>query len=225
MRKTIGQITSHGTENDSLDRSSAIRIDNPSAESEHYGDNHPLPLQFETDKWYLFTSRYKKHANDSIINLEATCHEKVIDDNSGFKVASKRVMSSPNHPTSDIKDAFSSNSPTYTPASPDFSPASPGNTPSESLNNSYGLVPIASPTLSLFHDDPYMKVMHAYDAIIPPQVPIPPPIIVPLSPMLSPIFNSQELFALEELFPPKKQTRLPSLSSTDLSNPSRKQAL
>ncbi|GKD47404.1 hypothetical protein Tco_1272049 [Tanacetum coccineum] len=45
-------------------------------------------------------------------------------------------MSSPNHPTSDIKDAF----------------------------------PIASPTLSLFHDDPYMKVMHAYNAIIPPQI-------------------------------------------------------
>ncbi|GJT71611.1 hypothetical protein Tco_1030897 [Tanacetum coccineum] len=130
-----------GTENDSLDRSSTTRIDNPSAESEHYGniinniivrhpqitdafptlniqtqrheepeqektrnrfplsallevgsqsDNHPLPLQIETDKWYLFTSRYKKHANDSIINLEATCHEKVIDDNCGFKVASKR---------------------------------------------------------------------------------------------------------------------------------------
>ncbi|GJV49127.1 hypothetical protein Tco_1439339 [Tanacetum coccineum] len=31
-----------------------------------------------------------------------------------------------------------------------------------SSNNSFGVVPIASPTLSLFHDDPYMKVMHAY---------------------------------------------------------------
>nr|GEV93358.1 hypothetical protein [Tanacetum cinerariifolium] len=95
-------------------------------------------------------------------------------------------MSSPNHPTSDIEDAFSSNSPNYTSASPDYSPASPGNTPSESSNNSYGLVPIASPTLSLFYDDPYIKVMHAYYAIIPPQVPIPPLIIVPPSLMLSP---------------------------------------
>nr|GFA19185.1 hypothetical protein [Tanacetum cinerariifolium] len=98
-------------------------------------------------------------------------------------------MSSPNHHTSDIKDFFS-NSPNYTPASPDYSPALPKNTSSESSNNSYGLVPIASPTLSLFHDDPYMKVMHAYDTIIPPQVPIPPPTIVPLSPMLSPIFKN-----------------------------------
>nr|GEW26361.1 reverse transcriptase domain-containing protein [Tanacetum cinerariifolium] len=88
-------------------------------------------------------------------------------------------MSSPNHPTFDIEDAFSSNSPNYTPASPDYSPASPGNTPSESSNNSYGLVPIV-------HDDPYMKVMHAYDAIIPPQVPIPPLTIVPPPPMMPP---------------------------------------
>nr|GEW44794.1 hypothetical protein [Tanacetum cinerariifolium] len=94
------------------------------------------------------------------------------------------VMSSPNHPTFDIEDAFTSNSPNYTPASSDYSPASPGNTPSESTNNSYGSVPIASPTLSLFHDDPYMKVMHAYDTIIPPQVPIPPLIIMPPSLML-----------------------------------------
>nr|GEU62855.1 hypothetical protein [Tanacetum cinerariifolium] len=68
-----------------------------------------------------------------------------------------RVMSSPNHPTSDIKDAFSSNSSDYTPASLDYVPASPGKTFSESSNGSSGLVPIASPTLSLFHDDPYMK--------------------------------------------------------------------
>nr|GEX73104.1 putative ribonuclease H-like domain-containing protein [Tanacetum cinerariifolium] len=115
------------------------------------------------------------------------------------------VISSPNHPTSDIEDVFSSNSPNYTLASPDYSPTSPGNTPFKSLNNSYGLVPIASPTLSLFQDDPYMKVMHAYDAIIPPQVSIPLPIIMPPSPMLSPMFNPQEFFVLEELLPPKEQ--------------------
>ncbi|GJW04165.1 reverse transcriptase domain-containing protein [Tanacetum coccineum] len=66
-------------------------------------------------------------------------------------------MSSPNHPTSNIEDAFSSNFPDYIPASPDYVPASPGNTYSSSSNNSFGLVPIASPTLLLFHDDPYMK--------------------------------------------------------------------
>ncbi|GJX08624.1 hypothetical protein Tco_0196556 [Tanacetum coccineum] len=85
-------------------------------------------------------------------------------------------MSSPNHPTSDIEDAFSSNFPDYISASPDYFPASPGNTSSESSNNSSGLVPIASPTLSLFHNDPYMKVLQAYDAInfFPPEE-IPPP--------------------------------------------------
>ncbi|GJZ44459.1 hypothetical protein Tco_0591714 [Tanacetum coccineum] len=66
-------------------------------------------------------------------------------------------MSSPNHPTSNIEDAFSSNFPDYIPASPDYVPASPGKTYSSSSNNSFGLVLKASPTLSLFHDDPYMK--------------------------------------------------------------------
>nr|GEV30344.1 reverse transcriptase domain-containing protein [Tanacetum cinerariifolium] len=101
-----------------------------------------------------------------------------------------RVMSSPNHPTSNIEDAFSSNFPDYISALPDYFPASLRNTSSESLNNSYGLLPIASLSLSLFHDDPYIKVMHAYDTIIPLQVPIPIPTIVPPSLMLSPIFKN-----------------------------------
>ncbi|GJZ69799.1 hypothetical protein Tco_0633349 [Tanacetum coccineum] len=66
-------------------------------------------------------------------------------------------MSSPNHPTSNIEDAYSSNFPNYLPASPDYVPASPGKTYSSS-SNSFGIVPLASPTLSLFHDDPYMKI-------------------------------------------------------------------
>ncbi|GKG19995.1 hypothetical protein Tco_0379796, partial [Tanacetum coccineum] len=63
-------------------------------------------------------------------------------------------MSSPNHPTSDIEDVFSSNFSEFIPASPDYVPASPGKIYSSSSNNSFGVVPIASPTLSLFHDDP-----------------------------------------------------------------------
>ncbi|GKA06453.1 hypothetical protein Tco_0685677 [Tanacetum coccineum] len=108
-------------------------------------------------------------------------------------------MSSPNHYTSNIKDAFSSNFPDYIPASPDYSPALEGNTYSSSSNNSFGLVPIASPTLLLFHDDPYMKVMQAYYAK---ESPIPQPTIVSPSPMLLPMFNPQEFFLLEELLPP-----------------------
>nr|GEU46596.1 hypothetical protein [Tanacetum cinerariifolium] len=84
-------------------------------------------------------------------------------------------------PYSDIEDAFSSNFSDYIPSSPDYVPASPRKTLSESSNNSSGLVPIASPTLSLFHDDPYMKVMHAYCAK---ESHIPLPVIVPPSSML-----------------------------------------
>nr|GEU29058.1 hypothetical protein [Tanacetum cinerariifolium] len=57
--------------------------------------------------------------------------------------------------------------------------------------------------------------MHAYDVIIPPQVPIPPPTIVPPPPMLSPIFNPQEFFVHEELLPPKEQVSYLTSSPTD----------
>ncbi|GJY89381.1 hypothetical protein Tco_0504577 [Tanacetum coccineum] len=120
-------------------------------------------------------------------------------------------MSSPNHPTSNIKDAFSSNFPDYILALSDYVPTSPGNTYSSSSNNSYSLFPIASPTLSLFHDDPYMKVMQAYYAK---ESLIPPPTIVPPSPMLSPMFNPQEFFLPKELLPHKKQGHNQSSSST-----------
>nr|GEW89499.1 hypothetical protein [Tanacetum cinerariifolium] len=120
-------------------------------------------------------------------------------------------MSSPNYPTSDIEDVFSSNFPDYISASPDYVLASPRKTFSESSNNSSGLVPIASPSLSLFHDEPYMKVMHAYYAK---ELPIPSHVIVPPSLMRSPMFNPQEFFLLEELLPPKKRGRDRSSSST-----------
>ncbi|GJZ55847.1 hypothetical protein Tco_0611040 [Tanacetum coccineum] len=107
-------------------------------------------------------------------------------------------MYSSNHPTSDIEDAFFSNFPDYIPASPDYVLALPGNTYYISSNNPFGLVPIASPTLSLFHDDPYMKVIQVYYAK---ESPIPPPTIVPPSSMLSPMFNSQEFFFPEKLLP------------------------
>ncbi|GKE71631.1 hypothetical protein Tco_1529703 [Tanacetum coccineum] len=65
-------------------------------------------------------------------------------------------MSSPSHLTSGIEDAFSSNFPDFILASPDYIPASPGKTYSSS-SNSFGVVPMALPTLSLFYDDPYIK--------------------------------------------------------------------
>ncbi|GJU06471.1 hypothetical protein Tco_1122901 [Tanacetum coccineum] len=116
------------------------------------------------------------------------------------------MMSSPNHPTSEIEDAFSSNFLDFIMASPDYVPASSRKTYSVS-SNSFGVVPITSPTLSLFHDDPFMKVMHAYYAK---ESPIPPPTIVPSSSM----FNPQEFFLPEELLSPKKQGHNQSFSST-----------
>nr|GEV32912.1 hypothetical protein [Tanacetum cinerariifolium] len=72
----------------------------------------------------------------------------------------------------DVEDAFSSTTtPNYTLASPDYSPASSGNTfydPSDDLSKDLW----ASLTISPFHDDPYMKVIQAYNAtkeILPPQ--------------------------------------------------------
>ncbi|GJY76566.1 hypothetical protein Tco_0481682 [Tanacetum coccineum] len=59
-------------------------------------------------------------------------------------------MSSPDHPTANLEDVFSSNFPNYVPpASPDYVPASPGKTYS-SASNLFGIVLLASPTLSLF---------------------------------------------------------------------------
>ncbi|GKC54610.1 hypothetical protein Tco_1077355 [Tanacetum coccineum] len=55
-------------------------------------------------------------------------------------------MSSPSHPTSNIKDAFYSNFPDYIPASPNYIPASPGKTYSSSSNNSFES-PIPPPTI------------------------------------------------------------------------------
>ncbi|GJW16256.1 hypothetical protein Tco_0020389 [Tanacetum coccineum] len=63
------------------------------------------------------------------------------------------------------------------------------------LSNSFGVVLIASPTLSLFHDDPYMKIMQAFYAK---KSPIPPP--------KSSMLNPQEFFLPEELLPPKKRS-------------------
>nr|GEW23139.1 reverse transcriptase domain-containing protein [Tanacetum cinerariifolium] len=68
------------------------------------------------------------------------------------------------------QDVFSStNTPDYTPASSDYSPASPGNTASDSETESD---PSEDPfedhsaplAIAPFHDDPYIKVMQAYNA-------------------------------------------------------------
>ncbi|GJZ66250.1 hypothetical protein Tco_0622946 [Tanacetum coccineum] len=112
-------------------------------------------------------------------------------------------MSSPDHPTSNMEDAFSSNFPNYLPlASPDYIQTSPGKTYSSS-SNSFGIVPLASPSLLLFHDDPYMKALQAFyteKSPNPPQTIIPP--------------NPRGFFLPEELLSPKKQGRSSSSTSS-----------
>ncbi|GJX72807.1 hypothetical protein Tco_0311402 [Tanacetum coccineum] len=108
-----------------------------------------------------------------------------------------KTMSSPNHSTSDIEDAFSSmNILNYTSVSSDYFPASSGNSSFNSSENSK-------------------------DNMIPPD-PITPPAILTPSSILPPslLFDPRYFFFPEELLPPKKQIHS---SSTTLSNSSRNQ--
>nr|GEU53438.1 reverse transcriptase domain-containing protein [Tanacetum cinerariifolium] len=137
-----------------------------------------------------------------------------------------RVMSTSTHPIiilsdPDVEDAFSStNTLDYTLASPDYFPASPRNTSSDPLEDLSKYI-LASLAISPFHDDPYMKVMQAYNAtsnesLIPPQAPIAPPTVLPSSLVLSlsHMFDTQDLFLPEEIFITRKRARSRSSSST-----------
>nr|GFC01669.1 hypothetical protein [Tanacetum cinerariifolium] len=73
-------------------------------------------------------------------------------------------MPSPNHPTFDIKDAFSFNF-------LDYFPATPENTSPDSSNDLTKYI-LATLVFSPLHDDPYIEVMQAYDATN--ELPIPP---------------------------------------------------
>nr|GEU82861.1 hypothetical protein [Tanacetum cinerariifolium] len=101
---------------------------------------------------------------------------------------------------SDIEDAFSStNTPNYTLTSPNYSPALQRNTfsdPSKNLTKNI----LATLPISPFYDDPYMKIMQAYNAELPIQAPVAPP----PSLMLSPQFNSRDFFLPKEILPPQK---------------------
>ncbi|GJT25786.1 hypothetical protein Tco_0895723 [Tanacetum coccineum] len=115
------------------------------------------------------------------------------------------MMPSPDRPTFNMKDAFSSNFPNCLPsASPDYIPTSPGKTYSSS-SNSFGIVLITLPTLSLFHDDPYMKALQAFYTK---KSPIPPLTIIPPSSIPKP----QESFLPEEFLSPKKRGQSSSSS-------------
>nr|GEV75138.1 hypothetical protein [Tanacetum cinerariifolium] len=131
-------------------------------------------------------------------------------------------MSSPNHPTSNIDNAFSSNFPVYTTALLNYFLASPRNISPDPLDNLSKYL-FTSLAISPFHN------VQAYNDVankspIPPQDPITPPTILTPSSVLplSTLFDPQHFFVPEELLPPKKQILPSSSSSTTLSNSSRK---
>ncbi|GJT87685.1 hypothetical protein Tco_1069402 [Tanacetum coccineum] len=136
-------------------------------------------------------------------------------------------MSSPNHSTSDLEDAFSSmNILNYTSVSPDYFPASAGSSSFNSSENSKdNMIP---PVFSSFYNNPYLKDVQAFYAKelpIPSPDPFIPPTILTPSPVLPPslLFDPRYFFVPEELLPPKKRIHSPSSSSTTLSNSSRNQ--
>ncbi|GJX42696.1 hypothetical protein Tco_0257686 [Tanacetum coccineum] len=136
-------------------------------------------------------------------------------------------MSSPNHSTSDIEDAFSSmNILNYTSVSSYYFPVSLGSSSFNSSKNSTdNIIP---PVFSSFYNNHCLKDVQAFYAkelpISSPD-PITPPAILTSSPVLPPslLFNPQYFFIPEELLPPKKRICSPSSSSTTLSNSSRNQ--
>ncbi|GKC96595.1 hypothetical protein Tco_1162037 [Tanacetum coccineum] len=136
-------------------------------------------------------------------------------------------MSSPNHSTSDIEDAFSSmNILNYTSVSPDYFPASSGSSSFNSSENSTdNMIP---PVFSSFYNNTYLKDVQAFyakESPISSPDPITPPAILTPSPVLPPslLFDPRYFFVPEELLPPKKRIHSPSSSSTTLSNSSRNQ--
>ncbi|GKA76232.1 hypothetical protein Tco_0782693 [Tanacetum coccineum] len=124
---------------------------------------------------------------------------------------------------SNVEDAFSStNTPDYTSASPDYFPALPGNTFSDPLEDLFKDL-LALLAISPFHDDPYMKVMQAYNAtndeltIPSPRAPITLPTVLPPSLVLqlSLMFDPRDFFLPEEILPSQKRARFLSSSSID----------
>ncbi|GJY67589.1 hypothetical protein Tco_0469827 [Tanacetum coccineum] len=111
-------------------------------------------------------------------------------------------MSSYTHPSIpsdyDVEDAFSStNAPNYIPTSPDYFPVTPGNIyPDSSDDLTKDL--LSSLSISPFHNDSYMKVIQAYDAISPPQV-----ILLYQLLYLHQCLISRHFFPPERISPPK----------------------
>ncbi|GJS29972.1 putative ribonuclease H-like domain-containing protein [Tanacetum coccineum] len=122
----------------------------------------------------------------------------------GFILVVNRTMSSPNHSTSDIEDAFSSmNILNYTSVSSDYFPASLGsNSFNSSKNSNDNMIP---PVFSSFYNNTYLKDVQAFHAK---ELPIssPDPITSPTILTPSPILPPSLLFDPRYFFIPEKKT-------------------
>ncbi|GJY67658.1 ribonuclease H-like domain-containing protein [Tanacetum coccineum] len=131
-----------------------------------------------------------------------------------------RTMSSPNHSTSDLEDAFSVDNLSYDLRSHRLLPSFIQRTVSfnSSENSTDNIIP---PVFSPFYNNPYLKNVQAFYAkelpISSPD-PITPPVILTPSPVLPPslLFDPRYFFIPEELLPPKKRIHSPSSSSTTM---------
>nr|GEV47209.1 reverse transcriptase domain-containing protein [Tanacetum cinerariifolium] len=113
------------------------------------------------------------------------------------------VMSSPNHHTFDIVNAFSSNSTDYISASLDYFPASPRNI---SPNSSNDLTKYLLTSLAILPYNNDLYIIQAYDVIPSSQAIIALPAVLPLSPVLlslPPMFDSRDFFSSKKISPPK----------------------
>ncbi|GJS86231.1 hypothetical protein Tco_0752772 [Tanacetum coccineum] len=134
-------------------------------------------------------------------------------------------MSSPNHSTSDIEDAFSSmNILNYTSVSSDYFPASSGSSSFNSSENSTDNM-IPPVFLSFYNNLKDVQAFYAQKFPISSPDPITPSAILTPFPVLPPslLFNPRYFFIPEELLLPRKQIHSPSSSSTTLFNSSRNQ--
>ncbi|GJW79991.1 reverse transcriptase domain-containing protein [Tanacetum coccineum] len=136
-------------------------------------------------------------------------------------------MSSPNHSTFDIEDAFSSmNILNYTSVSSDYFLSSSGSSSFNSSKNSKDNM--ISHVFSHFYNNPCLKDVQAFyakESPISSPDPITPSAILTLSPVLPPslLFDPRYFFVPEELLLPKKQIHSLSSSSTTLSKSSQNQ--
>ncbi|GJX10501.1 hypothetical protein Tco_0200360 [Tanacetum coccineum] len=120
----------------------------------------------------------------------------------------EQKMSSPNHSTSNIEDAFSSmNILNYTLVSSDYFPTSSESSSFNSSENSKDNM--ITLVFSPFYNNPCLKDVQAFytkESPISSPDPITPPAVLTSSPVLPPslLFDPRYFFVPEELLPPKK---------------------